>query len=92
MTDAFIEVNPRHVPFYRRMMGFTDVGEERFCDRVAAPARLLHLPMSLMDEFVTKFGGRPDSSDRSLYSYFFSPEEQAGIVNRLRRDSLVTQA
>lgn len=92
MTDAFVEVNPRHVPFYRRMMGFTDAGEERFCGRVAAPARLLHLPMSLMDEFVARFGGRPDSSDRSLYSYFFSPEEQAGIVNRLRRDSLVTQA
>jgi N-acyl amino acid synthase FeeM len=89
MTDAFIEVNPRHVGFYRRMMGFTDVGEERFCQRVCAPARLLHLPMTLMDELVGKFGGKPESGDRSLYAYFFSQEEQAGIVKRLRGDSLI---
>lgn len=92
MTDAFVEVNPRHVGFYRRMMGFSEVGEERFCERVSAPARLLHLPMTLMDELVGKFGGRPESGDRSLYSYFFSQEEQVGIVNRLRRGSLLAQA
>ena len=42
-TDILIEVNPRHVPFYKRVFGFEPLGPERTCVRVGAPCRLLRL-------------------------------------------------
>jgi hypothetical protein len=42
LTDAFIEVNPRHVAFYKRLLRFEQIGEEKMCERVSAPAVLLH--------------------------------------------------
>ncbi len=90
-TDLFIEVNPRHVAFYRRMLGFRIAGEERICPRVNAPAVLLHLPLSYVDEQVERCAGRPDTGARSLYSYFFNDNEQRGLLKRLQADpSLVT--
>ena len=41
-SDVVIEVNPRHVAYYRRLMGFKQIGELRHCPRVDAPAVLLH--------------------------------------------------
>ena len=46
LTDAFIEVNPRHVAFYKRLLRFQQIGEERVCERVKAPAVLLHREVS----------------------------------------------
>jgi len=46
LTDAFIEVNPRHVAFYKRLLRFDQIGEERVCERVSAPAVLLHRKVS----------------------------------------------
>ncbi len=43
-SDVFIEVNPRHVSYYRRI-GFRAVGTMRICPRVAAPAILMHLDL-----------------------------------------------
>jgi hypothetical protein len=44
-TDYVIEVNPRHVMFYKRMLGFRDFGGKRECTRVGAPAVLLRLEL-----------------------------------------------
>lgn len=44
-THAFIEVNPRHVAFYRRAFGFVVASGERFCERAMAPAVLLLLEL-----------------------------------------------
>ena len=41
-SDAVIEVNPRHARYYQRLLGFRQVGEQRQCRRVQAPAVLLH--------------------------------------------------
>lgn len=43
-SDVFIEINPRHVSYYRRI-GFRAVGPLRTCPRVAAPAILMHLDL-----------------------------------------------
>ncbi|MBL8475113.1 MAG: hypothetical protein JNK71_03465 [Methyloversatilis sp.] len=48
-TDAVIEVNPRHVRYYQRAFGFRVFGAERRCERVGAPARLLHLNLAAAD-------------------------------------------
>lgn len=41
-TELVIEVNPRHAGYYRRTMGFRQIGDLRTCPRVEAPAVLLH--------------------------------------------------
>lgn len=84
-TDYVIEVNPRHVAFYQRMLGFADVGGERACSRVGAPAVLLRLPLSRMGAGIREWGGRfaePDT-ERSFYPYFFPVREEADITARL---------
>jgi len=45
VTDAVIEVNPRHATYYRREFGFSQIGTIRTCPRVDAPAVLLHRPL-----------------------------------------------
>jgi len=89
-TDFLIEVNPRHVAFYRRMLGFERWGEERTCARVAAPALLLRLDLDHMCRMIQAFGGRGDGArgERSLYPYFFSPAEEKGITRRILHDPL----
>lgn len=42
VTDVVVEVNPRHAGYYRRELGFSQVGAMRTCPRVEAPAVLLH--------------------------------------------------
>ena len=41
-SDAVIEVNPRHARFYQQRFGFQQIGGQRQCHRVNAPAVLLH--------------------------------------------------
>lgn len=85
-TDLLIEVNPRHVRFYRAMLGFEVVGEERACPRVNAPAVLLRLDLAHCEKQIARFGGRRElaSTVRSLYPLAFSPAEEDGICGRLR--------
>jgi hypothetical protein len=83
--DIVIEVNPRHVTYYKRMLGFTQAGAQRMCDRVDAPAVLLHLPCSYAAEQIARHGGHQTSEGRSLYPYFFSRKEEEGLCGRLER-------
>ena len=84
-TDYVIEVNPRHVMFYKRMLGFSDFGGERPCPRVGAPAVLLRLPLSVMGEHIRKWGGKMElhGDERSFYPYFFPSKDEPGITGRL---------
>jgi len=86
MSDLLIEVNPRHAPFYRRMLGFQVAGEEHLCERVNAPAVLLHLPLEYADRQIALHAGQNGGNDRSLYSHFLSPQEQSGLVRRIQKD------
>lgn len=81
-----IEVHPRHVAYYQRMLGFVVAGPKRFNKRVQAPAVLMALDFSHAHSQIAKLGGRPylSKQTRSLYPYFFSSCEEAGIVARLR--------
>ena len=84
-SDYVIEVNPRHVMFYKRMLGFADFGDERPCTRVGAPAVLLRLPLSEMGENIRKWGGLMEQhgEERSFYPYFFPVNDEPGITKRL---------
>lgn len=82
-----IEVNPRHVGYYRRMLGFNRLGVERLNQRVMAPAVLLALDFRHSRTQIERFAGHPElgRAERSLYPYFFSAYEEAGILGRLRK-------
>lgn len=85
-TDLLIEVNPRHVRFYRAMLGFEVLGEERTCARVDAPAVLLRLDLGYCERQIARFGGRRElaTAVRSLYPLAFSRREEDGICGRLQ--------
>lgn len=85
-TDVVIEVNPKHVAFYKRLLGFKEFGSERLCNRVNAPAVLLRLELAYVDQQIELFGGSSEGAvkERSLYPYFFSKIDEIGITNRLR--------
>lgn len=55
-TDAFVEVNPRHVQFYRRMFGFVVAAGQRVCPRVMAPAVLLRLEIERLEARLLELG------------------------------------
>lgn len=84
-TDYVIEVNPRHVAFYRNVLGFAEFGAERHCSRVGAPAVLLRLPVDQMSAHIAQWDGAraQERVARSFYPYFFPLRDEADITARL---------
>ena len=81
-----IEVNPRHVGFYRRSLGFDAIGTERHNPRVGAPAVLMGISFVSIAQHLHR---QPSNTlltprARSLYAYGFTPAEEAGVLRRLR--------
>ena len=84
-TDVLIEVNPRHVRFYERMLGFTRAAEERLDPDVNAPAVLMRLDLAHCAAEIERLGGlRGNARERSFYPFFFARHEAAQIIRRLR--------
>jgi len=50
VTDVFIEVNPRHVGFYSRVLGFAVAAGEKLCERARAPSVLLQLEIEALEK------------------------------------------
>ncbi len=53
-----IEVNPRHVGYYRRSLGFEILGEERHNLRVNAPAVLMGMEFRKIGENMHRYAGK----------------------------------
>jgi hypothetical protein len=84
VTDAVIEVTPRHRPFYERMLNFKQIAGERFYASSNTNVVLMHIKMSYIGERIEAVGGKgPTEGDRSIYPYFFRPQDQKGIMERL---------
>lgn len=84
-TDVIIEVTPKHAKFYKRMLGFEQIGPERVNSRVNTVGVLLRLEIDYVDRQIQHWGGTTDQAhgERSLYPYFFSKEDVEGITQRL---------
>lgn len=82
---AVIEVNPRHVAFYAKALGFEPIGPERMNTRVNAPAVLLCVPFETISAALKKYAGDPEApaKSRSLFPYGFPQDEESGILKRL---------
>jgi hypothetical protein len=85
-THAVIEVNPRHVVFYGTALKFEPTGPERINRRVNAPAVLLCASFAAIADGLAKYGGKPPApgTRRTLFHYGFPPEEEQGVLQRLR--------
>jgi hypothetical protein len=85
-THAVIEVNPRHVAFYGTALKFEPTGPERINRRVNAPAVLLCASFAAIADGLAKYGGKPPApgTRRTLFHYGFPPEEEQGVLQRLR--------
>lgn len=84
--DALVmEVNPRHVRYYQRMLGATVIGAERTNRFVNAPAVLLSIRFDYIREQIRLNVGTEQghADERSLYPFAFSASEEHGIVDRL---------
>jgi len=84
-THAVIEVNPRHVAFYGKELGFNPIGLERLNMRVKAPAVLLCASFQSIAEGLATYAGKHPApgSKRVLFYYGFPPEEERGVLKRL---------
>jgi hypothetical protein len=86
-THGVIEVNPRHVAFYRRSVLFKSLGGERIKAGVNAPAVLLLLEHESIPSQLEKYGGRPElaNTTRLMFPHWFGPKDASGILDRLHR-------
>jgi hypothetical protein len=82
-----IEVNPRHVGYYQRALGFHVIGGRRHNARVNAPAVLMGVPFADIAAKLERHAGRRKAGAlaRNLYEHGFSKAEAEGVLGRLRK-------
>ncbi|MBV8122970.1 MAG: hypothetical protein JOY60_12595 [Burkholderiaceae bacterium] len=80
-----IEVNPRHVAFYRRLLGFNVLSDVRMNPRVNAPAVLLSLSMVEAQQQIARYGGHGELGKvvRTLYPFSYSPQDEQALLDSL---------
>jgi hypothetical protein len=85
-TDLLVEVNPRHVGYYQKLLRFRLAGPERPCSRVqGAPALLLRLNFAEIEAAVkvTGYTGGRDEDGRRLHAYPYSKSEEDAVARVL---------
>lgn len=80
-----IEVNPRHVPFYRRCLGLMPLTDARHNPRVEADAVLMSIEFATVREQISLWGGHPDrvASARSFYPLAWDKATEATMLAAL---------
>lgn len=80
-----IEVNPRHVAFYRRYLGLLPYTMARHNPRVNAPAVLMSVDFATVREQIALWGGRPEllTQARCLYPLAWDEATEASMLARL---------
>lgn len=80
-----IEVNPRHVAFYRRYLGLMPFTTARHNPRVNAPAVLMSIDFATVREQIALWGGRPEllTQARCLYPLAWDAAAEAAMLAKL---------
>ena len=80
-----IEVNPRHVAFYRRYLGLLPYTTARHNPRVNAPAVLMSIDFATVREQIALWGGRPEqmAQARCLYALAWDEATEASMLAKL---------
>ena len=74
-----VQVNPRHKNYYKTLLNFEEIGQEKPCPHVqSAPAVLLYLATSKYQSEVIRCTGTKDHQikERSLYPHFLTAEQE----------------
>ena len=66
-------MNPRHVGFYSRVLGFVVAAGEKLCERVRAPSVLLRLELAALEERLEALEKRCARSARPSLQLAFAP-------------------
>lgn len=84
---VMLEVNPRHVAYYQRIIGATVLAGERFHERAQAPAVLLSIACDDVRQRINMSASDLPvlAARRSLYSLALSPLEESAILARIRQ-------
>lgn len=82
-----IEVNPRHKDYYRSLLLFDVIGNEKPCPMVQnAPAVLMYVPLVVGKAEIQRYLSEvSESKTRSLYPYFFKPEYESLVISYLKK-------
>lgn len=86
--SLIVQVNPRHKNYYKGLLNFDEVGDEKACPVVQnAPAVLLHLPLSRWQSEVVRCTNsqNQNSKERSLYPYFLQMKQQTLVAYYLAK-------
>lgn len=80
-----IEVNPRHVAFYRRWLGLLPYTAARHNPRVNAPAVLMSIDFATVREQIALWGGRPElvAQARCLYPLAWDETTEAAMLAKI---------
>lgn len=80
-----IEVNPRHVAFYRRYLGLLPFTTARHNPRVNAPAVLMSVDFATVRDQIALWGGKPElmAQARCLYPLAWDEATEASMLARL---------
>lgn len=80
-----VEVNPRHVAFYRRWLGWLPYTTARHNPRVDAPAVLMSFDFATVREQIALWGGKPEmlSQARCLYPLAWDEATEASMLAKL---------
>jgi hypothetical protein len=80
-----IEVNPRHVAFYRRWLGLLPHTSARHNPRVNADAVLMSVDLQTVREQIAVWGGRPEmvAQARCLYPLAWDEATEAAMLAKI---------
>ncbi len=75
------EVNPRHVIFYEKMLGFKKFGPVKINNSVDAPSQLLFIDVKSIRKFISARNG--DINVPMLYRHFFTPDQERDLIKKM---------
>ena len=86
--SLMIQVNPRHVGYYEKLLNFQEIGQEKMCPSVQnAPAILMELPLAKYQSEVKRFSNNPSQNkkERLLYASFLKADQESLVAYYLEK-------
>lgn len=89
-TSLTIQVNPRHKTYYKALLSFDEIGNEKISPHLKnAPAILLHLPLSRYQAEARRHGTQCEKNhkERSLYHYSLKVDQENLVAYYLAKQA-----
>lgn len=85
-----IEVNPRHIEYYKEALCFEEIGKTKLCPQVNnAPANLMMINSQIIQEQLHRCRTKKitDKKERSLYQYYINEKNEYIIADYLSKQT-----